>query len=235
MEFMGKDKATDKDSHFRMGGFYTEDGRTDWQFVQDREPGILPRAAGCDYGVAYTFNGKGGTPHERETVFVLCDGFFDLPTDQDGRVAIDMRTTEEIMDSTTGGLFGDSVALENISRHSRGILHELFHTRAVGGGKLSLQVSGPKLKMILILLPVDPVTGEPLINDGPYSQTYGFEACKNVGTAHAAVAADCLSYLALALRLQFATKFGKFSWVTGALDVREGAWKYGKYVPPSKG
>jgi hypothetical protein len=77
----------------------------------------------------------------------------------------------------------------------------------------------------------DDVNERSNIGDGPTSNSYGFKACEELGGSEAIKTADCLALLAVALKLQFKTQSGKFTWATGSVVLEEGPSKYTAYVP----
>jgi hypothetical protein len=143
VRFRGKDPATDTDGHFELGGFYEEDDTTEaWELLANPAEVTLPRRSPCDHGHgAYVVNGSpgnnGAQGRSGQSVVVLCPGFFFATRDEHGLDVSDARLTTEIMADNSVGLLQDFYTLQSIGYQTRTILHELFHLRAVGGGKYS--------------------------------------------------------------------------------------------------
>jgi hypothetical protein len=127
------DKAGE--STYEMQGFFTDDGKKEIRVpIDERKAPTPPGKLPCDYGSAYTFNGpqrtRGGHSLSDQSVIVLCPSFFVLPRNQEGKVWVDETRVNELKSK---GLDPEFSALESLGYQAQSLLHEIFHTRGVGG------------------------------------------------------------------------------------------------------
>jgi hypothetical protein len=179
--------------------------------------------------LAITYNGRviqhpedGGPPidYSNQQNIVLCEqAFRGLPD----HAPVDRRDPKTVLSE---GLQKEFWHLNHHASIAFNLLHEMFHTREVGGG-----TSSRLWCFIILTLATANPDGTYKVRDWPYPRegeeesresVYGLWACFDLAEERPEApiqVADCQAILGLALYLQFPNKFEHFTWATGGVMV----------------